>query len=258
MKWTFFFTFLVSVFAIGQTPIETTSGIVLEFDYEKFVSVDNNQIAYATDYTDFFKISKDQKLSYSNVQLGQISSANSFNSLKLNVFYKNFNTVIILDNRLAEIYTVDFNQISPYKNVSMVSTGYDNTIWIINQDLNRLELFDFQTNKSRLKAVPIEGQILDMTSNYNYCWVLTDQYILTYDYFGAVISMIPNQGFNELGQDSGNLVLKNEEKLYYLAKNTEEIRPIQTPQLLINQFSLTNETLYIYSRNKLHQFQLKF
>lgn len=258
MKWTLLIFILTTVNTFCQLPIEAINGPVIEFNYNQFISVDNNQIAYAIEYNELFKISKTQKLTYSNVQLGQISSANSFNTLKLNVFYKNFNTVKILDNRLAEIYTVDFNLITPYKNVSMISTGYDNTIWIFNQDLNRLELFDFQTNKSRLKAIPLDGQILDLTSNYNYCWVLTDKYLYTYDYFGAVIAMLPNQGFTELTQDSGNLILKTDNQLFYLKKNSEAFRPIKMPELLINQFSLTNETLYIYSRNKLHQFQLKF
>ena len=68
--------------------------------------------------TPILKKQEDKLLKYSNLQLGPITSANSFNPLKINVFYKAFNTVIILDNRLAEIYKIDFNQTKPYKNIS--------------------------------------------------------------------------------------------------------------------------------------------
>ena len=44
------------------------------------------------------------------MQLGEISSIDAFNALKTTVFYRDFNTVIILDNRLSEIMKIDFNQ----------------------------------------------------------------------------------------------------------------------------------------------------
>jgi hypothetical protein len=42
-----------------------------------------------------------------------------------------------------------------------------------------------------------------------------------------------------------------------MKSNQDEILPIITPNLLINQFLVTNETLYIYNSETLQQFQLK-
>jgi len=43
---------------------------------------------------------------------------------------------------------------------------------------------------------------------------------------------------------------------FYLKNNTWNFIPIKLPNLLINQFFVTNETLYIYDDEFLHQYQL--
>ncbi|MFT4806208.1 MAG: hypothetical protein ACI9YE_003440, partial [Psychroserpens sp.] len=45
--------------------------------------------------------------------------------------------------------------------------------------------------------------------------------------------------------------------LFYKSQKAETIRPISMPKLLINQFLLTNETVYIYDSKILHKYQLK-
>ena len=85
----------------------------------------------------FKKATSKDTLNYSNFQLGQITSANAFNSLKINLFYADFNTVIILDNRLAEVAKIDFNSAENYKNITHVTTGFDNTIWIYNHKYSK-------------------------------------------------------------------------------------------------------------------------
>ena len=50
---------------------------------------------------------------------------------------------------------------------------------------------------------------------------------------------------------------KTETDLFYKSKKAETMIAVERPKLLINQFLLTNETLYIYDSVKLHQYQLK-
>ena len=84
---------------------------------------------YYLDDNAIYKQSKDgTNINFSNYQLGNVTSANTFNPLKINLFYQDFNYVIILDNRLAEIFKLDFNSIQPYKNITHISTGFDNTL----------------------------------------------------------------------------------------------------------------------------------
>jgi hypothetical protein len=248
----FFFTSLFS-----QESVEVKLIKSMDVSMQKIVGIDNFGILYLVNENVFHKIDKDKDVTYSNVQLGNITSASAFNSLKINLFYKNFNTAIIVDNRLAEIYKIDFNTIQPYKNVSHVSTGYDNTLWIFNTDLQQLELFDYKSNKMRAVTMPVQSNVLDIQSNFNFCWLLTKKFLYQYNYFGSIISKLPNDHFDAIAEDNGNLIIKQKGKLLYLPKNTETFLPILINELLINQFLVTNETLYIYDSEKLHQYQLK-
>ncbi len=195
--------------------------------------------------------------SYANVQLGNITSINAFNPLKISVFYKDFNTVTILDNRLNEIYRIDFNNIRPYRNITHVSTGYDNVLWLYNQDTQQLEIYDYKQDVSKGQTLPIEDSVLDLISNYNSSWLLTENHLIAYNYFGSLTSKIKNDGYTSICEINENIIFKKENKLYYLLKGEKEIILMDLPELLIKAFFATDETLYIYDGEFLQQYQLK-
>ncbi|WP_296314126.1 hypothetical protein [Winogradskyella sp. UBA3174] len=254
----FYFVLLFSFTCFAQQQVKTSFIDSTKLNVESIFGIDTSgTLYYTTEDNTFHKQTKDTTITYTNFQLSKITTANTFNSLKINLFYEDFNTVIVLDNRLAEIFKVDFNTSQPYKNVSFISTGFDNMLWIFNQDLQQLELYDFKTNKTKLKTVPIQSQILDLKSDYNYCYMLTEKYLYIYSYFGSLISKHKNVGYEKLAFSKAHLVLRKENQLFILQKNKTEIRPIVLPNLLIKQFLVTNETLYIYDDEILRQYQLK-
>ncbi len=254
------FTYILSLFSFilfGQPKIEAKLIEVINLKADSFIGADNYGTIYSLKNNTLYKINENKSLNYCNVQFGEISSVNIFNPLKINVFYKNFNTVIILDNRLAEISKIDFNISENQKNVTHVSTGADNTIWLFNQDTQQLELYDYRTNKTKSKTLPIQSEILSIKSNYNTCWVLTKQHLLVYNYTGSLLHKIKNKGFTSLSENNNKVVLISNNKLYFFDKNTNNFKLISTPNLLINQFFVTNEIVYIYAQDKLYHYQLK-
>ncbi len=242
----------------AQSQIELTPLKASMLEADQIIAVDNFETIYYIKGNILYKKSIDQPtINYSNVQLGFPTTVNTFNPLKINVFYQDFNTVIILDNRLAEIFKIDFNTKQPYKNVSHIATGYDNTLWIFNQDLQQLELYDYKTDKVRATTLPIQSRVIQLTSDYNYCWMLTENFLYQYTYFGSLIAKLPNKGYTSFAVDNENIILKTATEFFYKSKKDENISTIEMPKLLINQFLLTNETLYIYDSEKLQTYQLK-
>jgi hypothetical protein len=71
-----------------------------------------------------------------------------------------------------------------------------------------------------------------------------------------LLKKIKNEGYLSLSESNGNIVLQKDNSLFYLKNNTENVSPIQLPNLLIKQFFVTNETLYIYDGEFLYQYQL--
>lgn len=248
---------LISTAVFSQKTIKVELTETVPFKAEQLVAINNFGTLCYTIGTTLYKIDPQNTYNYSNVQLGNITSADAFNPLKINIFYKNFNTVMILDNRLAEIYKINFNTLQPYKHVTHVSTGNDNTLWIYNQDLQHLELFDYKKKEIRATTMPIQSNVLDLKSNFNEVWLLTEKYLYQYNYFGSTLLKIKNEGYLKISEDNGHLIIQTKDQLYFLPKKSEDPIPIQLPLMLIKQFSLTNETLYIYTDETLHQFQLK-
>ncbi|WP_053978517.1 hypothetical protein [Mangrovimonas xylaniphaga] len=257
MKYSLFLLLFYSLLASAQTSIKATFVDSRPFKADTIIAIDNFESLYYISNNTFHKKYQGKDINYANVQLGNLTSANTFNPLKINLFYKDFNTVVILDNRLAEIFRIDFNTKQPYKNVSLISTGFDNNIWIFNQDLLQLELYDYKTNITKAAAMPIQSKVLDLKSNYNYCWLLTEDYLYTYTYTGSLLSKIKNEGFTAMGTVNEILILKKDNQLYFLGNGLSQFQSIILPELLIKQFLVTNQTLYIYDRETLKQFHLK-
>ncbi len=258
MRYLIYICFFISITINSQESIDATLINSTDLEIDKIIDIDNFEMFYYLQDNILYRQSKDgTSINYSNYQLGEITTADTFSPMKINLFYQDFNMVIVLDNRLAEIFKIDFNTVQPYKNVSYASTGFDNTLWVFNADFQQLELYDYKTNKTRFSAVPVQSIVLDLESDYNFCWLLTEKYLYQYNYFGSMISKIENTGFTEISKSNGHLILKKEGVLYFKHKKKEDITPINLPKLLINQFLLTNETLYIYDLEKLHKYQLK-
>lgn len=249
------FLFTLSIFA--QEPIEATLIKKTTLEANNLISINNFGTSFYINNNVFYKKQDQTTLNYNNLQLGELFSANTFNPLKINLFYKDFNTLIVLDNRLSEIFRTDFNAIKNYKNVSHISTGHDNTVWVFNQNNQKLELFDYKLKTTRAQTQPVLNEVLDLKSNYNYCWLLTKNHLYTYNYFGSLIKKIDNDGYTNIAQNNENIVLKKDNNLFYLNEENQQPVLINLPNLIINQFFVINETLYIYNQKTLQEFHLK-
>ncbi|MFV0540373.1 MAG: hypothetical protein ACK5MZ_03930 [Aestuariibaculum sp.] len=254
-----FIVTFISISAVSQTLMETDLIEKTPFEANDLIKINSFGGIFYTQNDVLLKKDEYQKniLNYSNFQLGKITSANAFNPLKINIFYQDFNTVVILDNRLAEIFKIDFNNLEHYKNITHISTGYDNTIWIFNQNTQQLELFDYKTLKSKNTTLPIKSEVLDIESNYNYCWLLTKEHLYMYNYFGRLIKSFKNDNFTQLAINNENAILKRENALFYLNGKTGNIIPIKLPNLSINSFFTTNESLYIYGSKTIYKLNIK-
>ncbi|WP_111309364.1 hypothetical protein [Confluentibacter sediminis] len=260
MRHIYYIITFLSLSIFQKDAIETLFIDKTALEADTLVSANNFDTIFYISENILFKKTDETKgidIGYNNFELGNITSVNTFNPLKINVFYKDVNTVVVLDNRLTEMFKIDFNTFQPHKNVTHISTGSDNTLWVFNQDTQTLELYDYKSNSSRAKTLPVKGNVFDLKSNYNACWLLTKDHLYIYNYSGSLLKKIKNNGFTEIVENNGNLILKKDNDLFYLKDNAEIPAAIQLPNLLINQFYTTDETLYIYDGEYLHKFKLK-
>lgn len=261
MRLTSLFFFFISIVVFPQKTIKTSFVKKTKLKAESIVSVTKSSnytsLKYIDNQTLFLKLNDSIIYNYSNVQLGDITSFDAFSPLKIKLFYRDFNTVVVLDNRLAETDKVDFNVVKPYKNVSHVSTGFGNKLWVFNQDSQQLELYNYKTNQVSAKSLPIQSNLFDLKSSYSSCWLLTESYLYKYDSYGSLIYKIKNENYTTIALDyHDNILLKSANNLFYLTDYNQTIAPIEIPKLLIKQFLVTRGSLYIYDNEFLHEYQL--
>ncbi|MCB0462113.1 MAG: hypothetical protein R2816_00150 [Flavobacteriaceae bacterium] len=256
MKHIKFFFIAFSSILFSQNSIEVQFIDKIKPQEDNLIQIDNFKNAYYLGENALVKQTNTSEYIYNNFQLGQLNIVDVFNPLKINLFYRDFNTLVVLDNRLSEIEKINFNLKRPFRNVSHIATAHDNTIWCFNQNTQELELFDYRTNTTKAKTLPIAEDVVQITSNYNTCWVLTKNHLYAYNYFGSLLKKMKNNDYSSLSESNGNIVLKKNNTLFFLKNNSENAISIKLPNLLIKQFFVTNETLYIYDGEFLHQYQL--
>jgi ABC-type sugar transport system permease subunit len=242
--------------AVAQSySVTKLKDITLKSD--TFMGADNFQNLYYTSKSTLYKKSDKGVIEFAALNLGQITSVDLINPLKLTVFYKESNTVVILDNTLAEIRRINFSMIENFRNVSHATNGGDRRLWIFNTDIQRLELFDYNQNKVITEFPPTSFPALELTSNFNVCWVKTQNSIDSYTVYGSLINSYPiDEQIHSVTEYRDHIFVVSGEKLYYKEKDAKEFINIEIPEIKIKQFSIKDEILYIYDGLILTSFRL--
>ncbi|MFT5249274.1 MAG: hypothetical protein ACI93P_001000 [bacterium] len=231
--------------------VETTP-----LDADTFVGIDSyNDTFYIKDQV-LYKKTSVGLFNFKDFQLGEIYSVDIVNPMNVAVYYQDFNTVVLLDNKLSEIERINFNNISEFINSSQSKVAANNSLWVFNMDSQQLELYNYRSKSKILVSQPINGEVLSIASNFNYCFVLTESKIRAYNIYGSLLAELNNEGFQKIVQLSQNIIALKYNELYYIDKETREITKMKTPEINIKDLQLTQDFLYIYHENKISTFKL--
>ena len=252
----FFLCICYQTIVIGQSyTVTKLKEDALKSDF--FVGADNFQNLYYVSKSTLYKKSDTETIEYAALNLGQITTVDIINPLKITVFYKESNTVVILDNTLAEIRRINFSDIENFRNISHATNAGDRRLWIFNMDIQRLELFDYNQNKVITEFPPTNLPAVELTSNFNVCWVRTENTIDSYTVYGSLINSFPvDESIHSITTHTDNIFAIKEEKLVYSDKNTTEFSEVEIKEITVKQFSIKDEILYIYDGQILTSYRL--
>lgn len=258
MRKVIYFIFLILLVknAFPQS-VETQMRAEIPFKMERFIGVDNFNNLYGINEQVFYKISPSKTQEFQALQLGEITSADIINPLKITLFYKNTNTVVILDNNLNEIDRINFSQIQNFRNLASATTGKNRSLWIYNIDLQRLELFDYYRERVLAHSQPLGENVLNHKSNFNFCWILSKQNIKVYNTYGSLVGTLPNNGYKKISENNNRLAAVNEQgEIALFLEEKKQFIPLSISQNAVKDFYLQNDYLYIYSGKIIYQYQL--
>lgn len=230
---------------------------------DRFVGIDNFKNSYFIKDRVLHKQGGDGNFMFNDLQLGRITSVDIINPLKVVVFFQDTNTVVLLDNKLNEIERINFSNLRQFLNVSAATNAGNNRLWIFNIDTQQLELYNYRAKMQTVVSQPLPGKLIAQTSNFNYCFTLTEKKLRTFNVYGSLLNEIPMEGYEKIVQQNENLVALKENSLYYIpdfAKRNEEIPQetikLELPEMTVKDLQLTNDFLYIYDGKNLHTFTL--
>jgi len=209
----------------GSTQNKLLSPVQTNYDITESIvdiHIDNLQNIYiltkenkVVKYTESYE----KQFDYSNNLIGEIKSIDATNPQKILCFIKDFNRILVLDNTLAEINTIDLST-SEYLDVSVVARTNDNQIWLfdpINQALVKVnELIEPQYESNRLSDLNL-GMIepVSLKERGNIV-VMSDPNIglLVFDNFGQFLKLIPEKGIYHF-QIFGEYLFFTQDGKYY-------------------------------------------
>ncbi|WP_321975556.1 hypothetical protein [Aureibaculum sp. 2210JD6-5] len=258
------FIIFVSGFSIAQETdsiINTKfiNSVVLEAD--EFIGIDEFENLYYLKNNTLYKKSDKAILSYTNTHLGKISSVDIKNPLKILLFYKDFNTVILLDNKLNELSNrVDFNEALFSKNVSLVAGSSNNNLWLYSSDDNKLHLYNYKTSQIVSVSAPINFYESDFEPNrmfatYKNCWLINENTVLQYDEYGNFKQRLKLKDMYLLNLFNNRYYWVKDGILYFSDLESSVYKVIFKNSITIESFYVLNDEIFIFDGEKLLEYK---
>jgi len=185
---------------------------------------------------------------YSNFQYGEITSVDISNPLKIVVFYKNFNTVVLLDNQLNTVETILFNA-----NIAFVRKSSNHKLLVYNSDSRKIETYNYKTKTTTSSSQPLTSIIVkEMKSDLNSVYILTNKGIDTYDYLGNFANHYTDSKIEQLQINKNYYYTISKNKIFQIKEEKKFLKMKINPK--IKNFYVSNSNLYIFNGTQLFHF----
>lgn len=236
--------------AVKQSDTQLTCDIFLGFDNQKSIySLKNNILTKNSDGITY---------QYNNLSLGKITNVDFQNPLQIVVFYKNFNTVVLLDNQLNEIKKIDFNLQSTPVTIEAVSLSSQNQIWIYDSISSKIGLYNVNTDTFKWISTMLENPISYYESDYtHFYWTDINLNLYRISIYGTIekLGILPKFDVIELTKN-GNSIYKIDDELYYYDLTSKSSSKIAIDEKIISKFFFRDGILSIFTQNEITNYKI--
>jgi hypothetical protein len=262
MKKLFLFLFLFSLISLKAQeltiPVQLLSKVKAGND--RYIGQD----AFGGEYTiadNEFRKQKDGKTyKYKNISLGEIFKADIQNPLQIVLFYKKFNSVVLLDNQLNEITRINFSRTAEPLIAEAASLASQNRLWIFDITTQQIGLFDTAQNSYKTLVPPLKDIIKYYQSDYNYFyWIDTANKCYAVNVFGKVVFLGSLETYEQAQFVSQNeVLLKKENSLYLFNIQTGNSKHIDIVEKSFKSFYYKDQILSIFTEQEINHYKITF
>lgn len=186
---------------------------------------------------------------YSNLKFGSITSVDATNSLRLLLFYKEYQQIVFLDNQLSQNNQPVSLEDMGYEQTELVCQSANNGFWIFNKANN--EVLRFDEDLKRLVATGNLKQILQremnpnfMTEHNGYLFLnCPESGIYVFDMFGTFNKLITLKDLKHFQVSDG--------VIYYIRQNKVFSYQYKLFEEASDTLRLSNSRKVFYMKGKL-------
>jgi len=255
------FLFL-KLFFVNAQEVQTEFLKEIDLNADTFIGVDNFESYYYIKNNTLYKKTTEKNYSYTNTQLGKITSADITNPLKILLFYKDFNTVLFLDNKLNELTTsINFTSEAFSEQITSVNISSNNNLWLYNLDNNILQLWNHQTKKVQFASQPLSYYIDNFSANlllstYKNCWLIGEGSILKFNEYGIFLASTSIEGYTQVKPFQDGFLYSKDKELF-LYKPLQDLQRINfKSEVIIKSFYINSDHIYIFDGTKIFVFRI--
>ena len=242
---------------VADIPLELIEEIPL--DAERFIGADEKGGIYYIRDQVFYREVSGKTFTFSSPEYGDLSQVVIYNPFKILLFYKDFNTVVLLDNNLNPLSSpIDLTPESRLYNVTHVGISSQNNIWLFADD-NKLHLLNYQNRSEVLETQPLtfydeDFKLLGLYATFKMVWLLTDNAIYAFNEYGNFLEQEETVGVEQLFPLARNQGRLTGDAFYLHSDTGSRAFDLELPEKPFEVY-LTASMLYLYKDGRLSRYK---
>ena len=146
------------------------SFIKLQAQTQEFLTTDVLGATYTITNQQVSKDYLGKTHTYKNILLGRIATLDVVNPLQTLIFYKQQNSIVLLDRFLTETHLINLQNKAPDLQITYAGTANQNQIWMFDIISNRFVLYNILNDSYKFLTHTIDDEITNFKSNLNYLY----------------------------------------------------------------------------------------
>jgi len=218
---------------------------------DDFYGVDDFEAVYYSFNNALYKTVDGKKTQFYDVQLGDLTYVDLINPLKVLLFYKDTQTVVLLDNRMNENLRIKLNELKPYRYIEHVRLAGERRLWLHDLDQNRLQLYNYINNTVIVSTPSLKIKVENLHTDYNFCHIQAADQIQSFNSYGSRTHVLKLDATDRVAYDFERLVVINENDIN-LYRFDKELRFTTTQLSIGRETEKTNTTIPIMDIKSLY------
>lgn len=225
---------------------------------QQFLGTDAFGYEYSIADNEFRKQKDGRTLKYRSVSLGEIYRADLQNPLQIVLFYRKFNSIILLDNQLNETSRINFSDLPQPLIAEAAGLASQNRLWVYDITTQQLGLYDLAQGSFKTITPPFTGSIKYYHNDYNYFyWIDSAGKCFMVNIFGNVGALGTVPAYDKVQIVSSNeLIIQKDNKLYFYNLEKQTQTPIAVAEKSFQSFHYAAQILTIFTDSEINTYKI--